>query len=161
MREVLLWLLRHESLSIHRNLPCSLQSCTSVRARAQQISGACSLFLLVTASSSFNCSVAWSLVACAYTRLKLCSLRSRGNDSLEQTSTRRSIWTSGDIPEGRAPGLLPFTTVPYTEPLADQLYDSALIHGWLSCMDAKNTKRRERWCALNDAMQSISCNAIH
>jgi hypothetical protein len=36
MREVLLWLLR-DSLSIHRNLPCCLQSCTSVRARATKL----------------------------------------------------------------------------------------------------------------------------
>jgi hypothetical protein len=48
------------------------------------------------------------------------------------------------------PGIFPFTTVEYTEPLADQLYDNALLHGWLSCIDRVNTRRRERWCAIND-----------
>ena len=47
------------------------------------------------------------------------------------------------------PGLLPFTTVEYEEPLADKLYDAAILHGWLSCMDRLNTRRRERWCALH------------
>jgi hypothetical protein len=44
MREVLLWLLRHDSLSIHRNLPCCLQSCTSVKARARNKAQAPALY---------------------------------------------------------------------------------------------------------------------
>jgi hypothetical protein len=35
----------------------------------------------------------------------------------------------GHVPEGRMPGLLPFTTVEFEEPLADTLYDEAIIHG--------------------------------
>ena len=66
MRVVLLWLLRHASLSIHRNLPCCAILYLGESARAQKSSCACSLFLLVTASSSFNCSVAWSRCLCVH-----------------------------------------------------------------------------------------------
>ena len=76
--------------------------------------------------------------------------RSIGDDdesSRTQGTTR--LLLKGEIPAGRMPGLLPFTTVEYEEPLSDQLYDSAMLHGWLSCIDRLSTRRRERWCALD------------
>jgi hypothetical protein len=42
------------------------------------------------------------------------------------------------------PGLIPFTTVEYEEPLADKLFDRALLHGWLSCVGAARARASER-----------------
>ena len=71
------------------------------------------------------------------------------SDGASSMPTQASI-LRGDLPEGRMPGLLPFTTVAYEEPLADRLYDRAMIHGWLSCVDRLSSVRRERWCAVHD-----------
>jgi hypothetical protein len=43
------------------------------------------------------------------------------------------------------PGLIPFTTVEYEEPLADKLFDRALLHGWLSCIGAGAGARAREW----------------
>uniref|UniRef100_A0A7S4KF71 PH domain-containing protein n=1 Tax=Guillardia theta TaxID=55529 RepID=A0A7S4KF71_GUITH len=61
-----------------------------------------------------------------------------------------ALMRGGEIPPGRMPGLIPFTTVPFVESLADRLYDEAIIHGWMSCIDKATKRRRERWCALHE-----------
>mmetsp|Transcript_28246 Transcript_28246/g.63951 ORF Transcript_28246/g.63951 Transcript_28246/m.63951 type:complete len:392 (+) Transcript_28246:1726-2901(+) len=64
--------------------------------------------------------------------------------------TGMALMRGGEMPPGRMPGLIPFTTVPLEESLADRLYEEAIIHGWMSCIDRATKRRRERWCALHE-----------
>ena len=49
----------------------------------------------------------------------------------------------------RVAGLIPFTSVPFEVSFADEIFDEALIHGWLSVIDRADQTRRERWCAVH------------
>jgi len=82
------------------------------------------------------------------------------SDVFEPAAKAANIFR-GEIGEGRMPGLIPFTTIEYEEALADRLYDAALIHGWLSCIDRINTMRRERWCAIHENVrQFCPCQSV-
>lgn len=71
--------------------------------------------------------------------------------STGEPAARKSNIFRGELPEGRMPGLIPFTTVEYEEPLADQLFDRAMLHGWLSCIGV----------ARSHTFTPLSCSCIH
>ena len=71
-----------------------------------------------------------------WVRSARCSCAANRREGADAPAARKASIFRGEVPEGRMPGLIPFTTVEYEEPLADTLFDRALLHGWLSCIGA-------------------------
>lgn len=61
---------------------------------------------------------------------------------------------SGSIGEERElerkPGLIPFTSVPIDNSLADSLLESSLVYGWLMRKTVFDRLPTDRWCALHE-----------
>lgn len=79
------------------------------------------------------------------------------HDAWDEPAAHKTSIFRGDIPEGRMPGLIPFTTIEYEEPLADKLFDRALLHGWLSCIGVAGLRRKESECDGNQAVCAREC----
>lgn len=69
------------------------------------------------------------------------------SDDSEQSS-KASMDVENDKAIERKPGLIPFTTVPIDNSLADSLFEKSLVCGWLMKKTAFERRPTDRWCAL-------------